>query len=66
MSTTIARLDLTDPEVVKDAEAQLLKAEMGGGAAAFEAWARTWARPALEAVEELGLRADGADWEGYP
>lgn len=58
-----ARLDLTDPEIVKDAEAHLTRAE-GGGETELAAWARQWGRPALVALTELHDAADGlSDWD---
>lgn len=64
-----ASRDLTDPEVLKDAEHELRRAELGGGEAALLAWAKRWARPCLaglralddERVGLLDLVEDGDD-----
>lgn len=52
----IGRRDMTEDGVRKDAEAQLRRAEMGGGDAALAQWARDWGRAALVALDVADAR----------
>lgn len=64
MSVDLTRLDLTDAEPLKDAEAALRRAELADDAALL-AWAQTWARPAVAALQALQDRVESfdGDWD---
>lgn len=53
----LSRRNLADMEVLKDAEAELQRAE-GGGDAALAQWARDWGRPALIALDAAHAKTE--------
>lgn len=52
MSEKLSRLDLADEEVRADAAHELRRAE-AAGVVALAAWARKWACPAMDALNQV-------------